>query len=52
MVEDTQLLALRGHCPRQPHYLARGEGGATRFVADWNLVVPEALAERRWEEVT
>lgn len=52
MVEKKHLQALRGHRPRQPHYITRGQGGTTHFVADWNLVVPEALAERGWDEVT
>lgn len=52
MVEEEHLRTLRAHRPRQPHYIARGQGGVTRFVTDWNLVVPEALAERQWAEVT
>jgi len=50
MVEDKHLDRLRVLLPKQPHYLERGKGG--RFVREWNLVVPTALAERRWEEVS
>jgi predicted transcriptional regulator of viral defense system len=50
MVEERHLAALRAHAPRQPRYLdGRREPG--RLVGDWNLVVPERVLERRWEEV-
>jgi predicted transcriptional regulator of viral defense system len=50
MVEDRHLDALRAHAPDQPRYLdsARESG---KLVADWNLVVPERVLERVWEEV-
>lgn len=51
MVEDRHLQPLRECRPQQPRYINRSDTGPTRLVAEWNLVVPEALAERRWEEV-
>lgn len=49
MVEDHHLEALRPHVPTQPLYLdSRRESG--RLVADWNLVVPERVLARSWEE--
>ncbi len=50
MVEDRHLDALRVHAPAQPRYLdsARESG---KLVAAWNLVVPERVLERAWEEV-
>ena len=49
MVEDRHLDALRRLRPKQPHYLERGKGG--RLVREWNVLVPEALAKKSWEEM-
>lgn len=49
MVEDRHLESLRRLRPKQPHYLQRGRSG--RLVSDWNLIVPESLLERSWEEI-
>jgi predicted transcriptional regulator of viral defense system len=51
MVQEEHLSALREHRPRQPRYVDRREPGPTRLIRDWNLVVPQALAEQRWSEV-
>ncbi|RMF74233.1 MAG: transcriptional regulator, partial [Alphaproteobacteria bacterium] len=50
MVEDQHLDALRRLAPRQPRYLdsAREPG---RLVSPWNLVVPQRVLERAWQEV-
>lgn len=48
MVEDRHLDSLRSLRPRQPHYLQRGKGG--KLVPEWNLVVPEPVARKSWEE--
>lgn len=49
MVEADHLQALKRLAPRQPRYLdtSRTKG---RLVAEWNLIVPEYVAEQRWEE--
>jgi len=49
MVEDRHLNPLRQLRPKQPHYLERGKSG--RLVRDWNIVVPESLAKKSWEEI-
>jgi predicted transcriptional regulator of viral defense system len=50
MVEEKHLAALAPHVPRQPSYLdARRKSG--RLLFRWNLVVPEALLDRQWEEL-
>lgn len=48
-VEDQHLAPLRARAPRQPRYLdsARTPG---RLVQPWNLVVPERVLHRAWEE--
>jgi predicted transcriptional regulator of viral defense system len=50
MVDEAHLDALRRLRPRQPHYLSRPGRGRSRLVKGWNLIVPEQLLERSWEE--
>jgi len=50
MIEDVHLAKLRRVRPKSPHYMGRPNGGKGRFVSEWNLVVPEEVAERSWEE--
>ncbi len=52
MVEESHLKPLRELRPRQPHYLDRAHRKDGRLVKDWNLVVPTAVLERSWAEVT
>lgn len=49
MVEEKHFQALRAHVPGQPRYFdgARTPG---RLVLPWNLVIPEYVLQRRWEE--
>jgi len=47
-VKDSDLLALEGLRPKQVQYLDRRMGG--RFAKRWNLIVPEAVWQRSWEE--
>jgi len=50
MVEDAHLEPLRKRRPKRPHYMERSRRSRGRSVAEWNLVVPVAVAERSWEE--
>jgi len=50
MVDETHLKSFRERRPRQPHYLERSHRKAGRFVSAWNLVVPEEVYGRLWEE--
>ena len=50
-VKEPHLRALFGLKPKKPHYMERSLRQAGRFVARWNLIVPEDVLERRWEEV-
>lgn len=49
MAEDKHLNALRTLAPAQPRYFdtSRRPG---KLVSAWNLVVPEYILHRRWEE--
>jgi predicted transcriptional regulator of viral defense system len=51
MVDEAHLKTFRDRRPRRPHYLERSRRKAGRFVADWNLVVPEEVYGRSWEEL-
>ncbi|MCX5868285.1 MAG: hypothetical protein NT009_12580 [Proteobacteria bacterium] len=50
MVEDAHLNRLREFAPRGPRYLdsSRRPG---KLVPGWNLVVPDQVLNRLWEEV-
>jgi predicted transcriptional regulator of viral defense system len=48
-VEEVHLARLRQHAPRQPRYLD-GTREPGRLVKPWNLVVPERVLHRTWEE--
>lgn len=48
-VAEETLKALEPLRPKGKHYLNRAEGG--RLAKRWNLIVPELLWERRWEEM-
>ncbi|MBU1161974.1 MAG: transcriptional regulator [Proteobacteria bacterium] len=50
MVEDVHLKAIHDLRPRRPHYMERSRRKSGRFVSAWNLVVPEEIIRRSWEE--
>lgn len=51
MVEERHLDVLRAHAPAQPRYLdSSHESG--RLVPGWNLIVPDRVLARTWEEVS
>jgi len=50
MVPEHYLEALRKHCPVKPHYIDRNQSQPQKMIAKWNLVVPQSLINREWEE--
>jgi predicted transcriptional regulator of viral defense system len=50
MVEEKHLQILEARSPGQPRYLD-GRRRPGTFVPRWNLVVPEFLLQRQWEEM-
>ena len=50
MVSDAHLARLRRRRPRRPHYFEKRDTGKGRLVAGWNLVVPQFVMHREWEE--
>jgi predicted transcriptional regulator of viral defense system len=51
LVEDSKLKRLEQRRPSQPQYLNRTTARKSgRLVTRWNLVIPERILERAWEE--
>jgi len=50
MVEDAHLKTFHDLRPRRPQYMERSRRKSGRFVSAWNLVVPEEIIRRSWEE--
>jgi predicted transcriptional regulator of viral defense system len=48
MVDAHTLDHLRIHMPKSPHYMSRDT--RARLVSEWNLIVPNEVLERNWEE--
>jgi predicted transcriptional regulator of viral defense system len=51
MLEDKHLRPLAAHAPKRPMYLERSNRETGKLVRPWNLIVPERVLERSWEEV-
>ena len=50
MVGENHLALFRAHRPTHPHYIDRQRRETGRFVKEWNLVIPEHIVDRTWEE--
>ena len=50
MVEDVHLKPLRKCRPKRPHYMDRESRGKGRLASEWNLIVPNLVVQRSWEE--
>ena len=50
MIDACHLDRLRRHLPRQPRYMDRTRRPG-RLVREWNLMVPNDVLARSWEEV-
>jgi len=51
MVEERHLAALRGRGPSQPVYFDRRHRKGGKLLSRWNLIVPEQILARSWEQV-
>ena len=50
LVDDKYLDALRKLRPKQPHYFdSRQKNG--KLLKDWNLLVPEEILNKSWDEI-
>jgi predicted transcriptional regulator of viral defense system len=50
-VEDNLLERLRQHRPKNPKYLTNDEPRSGRLFPEWNLVVPEQILKKSWDEL-
>ncbi len=51
LVEERHLEALRTRSPAQPRYFERQHRKGGKLLPRWNLIVPEQVLTRSWEEV-
>jgi len=51
MSDDAHLDRLMAIKPVRPHYMDNKGRKGGRFMKRWNLVVPDEIVERRWEEM-
>ncbi len=49
-VKETDLLKLKAHTPKKPHYINRQKKTLKKFNARWNLMVPIEIVEQSWKE--
>ena len=49
-VTEEQLEKLVQHCPLSPHYLKDNSASKYKLIRRWNLMVPESIVHRNWEE--
>lgn len=49
-VTDQQLSLLEKHSPKRAHYLDRNRRHAGKLIKRWNLMIPEEVLEKTWEE--
>ncbi|MBS0655284.1 MAG: hypothetical protein JSR46_05885 [Verrucomicrobia bacterium] len=49
-VAEHLLEKLRERCPKTPYYFQRKPQGTQKLIPGWNLIVPESLLKRQWEE--
>lgn len=50
MVDDKYIEALQKLRPRQPHYLDRKQRSG-RLLNAWNLIVPDEIINKQWQEI-
>ncbi len=49
-VDENNLKILEKNKPRGIHYLDRTKRESGKFIQRWNLIVPDKIIERTWEE--
>jgi predicted transcriptional regulator of viral defense system len=50
MITDKHINQLRKLAPSTPHYMDRQNRSNGKVLSEWNLIVPVAVLEHRWEE--
>ena len=49
-VPDNSLKQLRAHCPVSPYYIDASAKKEGKLISEWNLIIPESLLTKAWEE--
>jgi predicted transcriptional regulator of viral defense system len=49
-VKECQLFQLEKHRPKAKHYMEKGCKGQVKSLKRWNLIVPNSIAAKEWEE--
>jgi predicted transcriptional regulator of viral defense system len=52
LLDSSHIVPLRRLVPRQPHYLERANRKGCKLVQDWNLMVPNRILNKVWDEVS
>lgn len=52
MPNDQHFNQLRSLKPLKPHYMTREGRRSGRLVKEWNLIVPNEILEKQWEEIS
>jgi predicted transcriptional regulator of viral defense system len=50
MIPLDHLKKLKKICPNKPIYLKRSLKGPQKLISSWNLIVPQKILEKKWEE--
>jgi predicted transcriptional regulator of viral defense system len=50
MIPELYFDQLHKHCPTKPHYMDRNQSEPQKMINKWNLVVPQSIINRSWEE--
>ena len=50
MIPSKHLEKLKKLCPNKPFYLKRSLKGHQKLISSWNLIIPQMILEKTWEE--
>jgi predicted transcriptional regulator of viral defense system len=50
LITDKNLEKLLKHRPKKPHYFETRRNTLQKLISKWNIIVPESLINRTWEE--
>jgi predicted transcriptional regulator of viral defense system len=51
MADESYLFKFESMRPKQPHYMSRKKSMPGRLNRRWNLIIPQQIIDRSWEEV-
>lgn len=51
LLDNSWIVPLLRLAPRQPHYMDRLNRKDCKLIKDWNLMVPNQILDRTWEEL-